>query len=329
LNAPNILPNETAGVGSSPQPSSISRSSTSVSRPLPSSMSSLRAFEAVARRESFTKAGLELHQTQTAISHQIRKLETFLGVPLFLRERDGIRLSEYGKEYLHAVRNALDILSSSTKRILEINNESSFSIVSLAAFGLKCLLPLLPEFRRQFPEISVNFESVVSYSATANYNHDISIRYGNGNWPGMSAYKVAQEELFPVCSPEFLAQHQFDDPHDILRHPVICTSSLVFRDDWPEWLSHAGCSGEYFSAPIVCDTMLSASQAAVDGLGIALGRTPLINRDLEAGRLVRPFDINVPSATGYYLTISNDRADRKVVKLFTEWFLAQFDSPRH
>src|SRR5690606_8086831 len=115
-------------------------------RNLPSSMSSLRAFEAVARRQSFTKAAQELHQTQTAVSHQVRKLETLLGVQLFVRNRHGVRLSEYGREYLPAVRSALNILSSSTQRILDRGDEASRSLVSLSAFALRCLLPLLPNF---------------------------------------------------------------------------------------------------------------------------------------------------------------------------------------
>lgn len=293
-------------------------------RALPHSMASLRAFEAVARRRSFTKAGIELNQTQTTISHQIRKLEDFLGVQLFIRERDGVRLSEHGEEYLAAVSSALDILSSSTRRILDSADDANLSIVSLAAFGLKCLLPLLPDFRARHPDIRIRFESVISFNASATYQHDVVIRYGNGDWSGLRAWKIANEELFPVCSPQFLQTHPLSTPQDIFRYATVCTSSTVFRDDWPDWLAHVGCTGQAMTDVITCDTMLSASQAAIDGLGIALGRSPLVNLDLQAGRLVEPFRQRITAGSGYYLTIPDSRPEREAVKLFRRWLLAQY-----
>jgi LysR family glycine cleavage system transcriptional activator len=289
------------------------------SRNLPTSMSSLRAFEAVARRQSFTKAAQELHLTQTAISHQVRKLEAQLGVQLFVRDRHGVRLSEYGREYLPAVRSALDLLSSSTRRILDRGDEASLSIVSLAAFGLKCLLPRLPSFRARYPHVLISFESVISFNAAASYNHDVSIRYGSGDWTGLLAYKLGAEELFPVCSPEYLKANPMPSVKDLASQTAICTSSVVFRDDWQEWLELAGCESQRFADTIVCDTMLSASQAAIDGLGVAMGRTPLVNNDLAAGRLVAPFPQRLSSSSGYYITVTTDRAQRMVVKQFIEW----------
>lgn len=290
---------------------------------LPTSLPSLRAFEAVARRKSFTNAALELNQTQTAISHQIKKLEEMLGVQLLIRDRHGVRLSYYGQDYLPAVRNALDVLSSATRRILEHGDEGSISIVSLAAFGLKCLLPLLPEFEEKYPNIHVHFETMGSYSATPSYSQDIAFRYGSGDWAGMVATKVGPEELFPICSPEFLKKHKIETVSDISRVRVITTSSMLFRDDWPEWLELAGASDIQFGRRIVCDTMLSAYQSALDGLGIGLGRRPLVDRDLAAGRLVAPFAQKLSPSTGYYLTIPADREQRKIVQLFATWFLGR------
>jgi LysR family glycine cleavage system transcriptional activator len=294
------------------------------SRPLPNSMSSLRAFEAVARRQSFTKAAAELNLTQTAVSHQVRKLETLLRTQLFVRDRDGVRLADAGREYLPAVRGALNMLSSATQRIFDRSDEESLSILSLAAFGLKCLLPLLPDFRRKYPHIRIRFENVISYDAAASYNYDVSIRYGSGDWAGMDVRKIADEELFPVCSPAFLANLTLGAPRDMLDYTAICTSSLVFRDDWPEWLAHYGCTQDDFHNTISCDTMLSATQAAIDSLGFAMGRTPLVSRDIREGRLIEPFQRRLASTTGYYVTSSPDHSQRETVKLFTDWLLAQF-----
>lgn len=297
-------------------------------RTLPTSISSLRAFEAVARRQSFTKAGTELNLTQTGVSHQVRKLETRLRAQLFVRDREGVRLTAAGRDYLPSVRAALNILSSATRRVLDQSDLESLSIVSLAAFGLKCLLPVLPEFRRQHPGIRIRFDTVISYDAAASYNYDVAVRYGTGEWPGMVAHKIAQEELAPVCSPDFLDATRIASPQDTVRHTLIGTSSLAFRDDWPEWLAQHGLVQDDIDDWIKCDTMLTATQGAIDGLGLAMGRTPLIDRDLCAGRLVEPFGQRLASNTGYYLTSSPEHAERKLVADFTDWLLFQFDSPR-
>ncbi|MEI2415932.1 LysR substrate-binding domain-containing protein [Orrella sp. JC864] len=293
-------------------------------RTLAPSLSSLRAFEAVARRRSFTKAAQELNLTQTAVSHQVRKLEDRLGTQLFIRDRDGVRLAAPGREYLVAVRQALNVLSMATQRMLDRGDEESLSIVSLAAFGIKCLMPLLPDFRRRYPHIVIRFDTVISFDAAAVYDYDVAIRYGNGNWSGLAAHKVAQEELFPVCSPAMLARSPIACARDMLRHTGIVTSSVVFRDDWPEWLALFDCTVEDFSDLVRCDTMLAASQAAIDGLGIAMGRTPLVNRDIEEGRLVELCGHRLKSDTGYYLTSSESRAQRRPVQLFTQWLLDRF-----
>jgi LysR family glycine cleavage system transcriptional activator len=295
------------------------------SRPLPNSLASLRAFEAVARRQGFTKAAAELNLTQTAVSHQVRKLESRLRKQLFIRDREGVRLSAAGRDYLPAVQSALNLLSSATQRVLDRTDEENLSIVSLAAFGIKCLLPLLPDFRRQHPKIRIRFGCVISYDAAASYNYDVSIRYGAGDWPGLVAKKVVEEQLFPVCSPGFAAEHALRTPADMLRCTLISTSSLAFRDDWPEWLAQFGYGQDDFQDWITCDTMLSASQAAIDGLGLAIGRTPLVDRDLEAGRLIEPYAQRLESGSGYYVVSSPDLAQRQPVRLFRAWLLSQFE----
>lgn len=296
-------------------------------RMLPSSLSSLRSFEAVARLRSFTKAAYELNITQTAVSHQIRKLESFLEVQLFVRDRDGVRLSEPGRAFVSAVTDALNILSFATQQARDYSNEESLSVVAVAAFGLKCLMPILPEFRQEYPNITVRFESIVSYASAASYSHDIAIRYGSGRWQGMVAHRICPEECFPVCSPIYLADRTLRTPDDLFDHTIIITSSLAFRDNWPEWLERFGHTPNDFREVIVCDTMSSALQAATDGMGIAMSRTPLVTQDLQTGRLIEPFSERIQSDNAYYLTYSPDRSERKAVRIFTEWLLAQFSEP--
>lgn len=289
------------------------------------SITSLRAFEAVARRQSFTRAALELNLTQTAISHQVRKLEEMLGIQLFVRDRNGTQLTDAGRQYIEAVRASLMMISSATERLIDQRNEERLSVICLAAFGLKCLMPLLPEFRLRHPEISLRLDTVVSFDAAAGYNYEVSIRYGDGIWPGMRADKIAPEELFPVASPALLARTPLLKPSDLANHTLIRTASLVFRDDWLDWLALAGGEHLEFADEITCDLMLPSVQAAIDGLGVVMGRRPLVNRELADGRLVEPFVVRLPSSTGYYLVTPADRPIRAHVQAFVDWLLECFE----
>ena len=130
----------------------------------------------------------------------------------------------------------------------------------------------------------------------------------------MTAHKVAAEQLFPVCSPRFMADANLAQPRDILEHTLITTASQAFRDDWPEWLAPFDCTPDDARDTITCDTMLAATQAAIDGLGLAIGRTPLVDHDLREGRLVEPFHERLRSNSGYYVTSAAEYAQRVPVR---------------
>ncbi len=241
-----------------------------------------------------------------------------------MRDRHGIRLTDAGRDYIEGVRASLVLISSATERLIDQRREERLSVVCLAAFGLKCLMPLLPEFREKHPEISLRIDTVVSFDAAAKYNYEVSIRYGDGVWPGLTAYKIADEELFPVASPVLLERQPLREPADLANHTLIRTASLVFRDDWLDWLSLAGLDGMEFADEITCDLMLPSVQAAVDGLGVVMGRCPLVNRALGEGRLVEPFDMRLDSPTGYYVAVPSDRQLSEHVDTFVQWLLERF-----
>src|SRR5918998_2346871 len=123
-------------------------------RNLPST-ASLRAFEAAARHLSFTRAALELNLTQTAVSHQVKSLEDLLGVTLFLRERQGIRLTDVARDYLEAIRPALFGISAATERAMDSNKENVLTVACLGTFAIKCLIPNLGKFRERNPDIAL------------------------------------------------------------------------------------------------------------------------------------------------------------------------------
>jgi len=291
-------------------------------------MTSLRVFEAAARHSSFTAAARELNLTQTAVSHQIRKLEEFLGTRLFVREHNTVRLTDAARDYLDAVRNGITAISEATGRTMDRRRDNLLYVESLPGFAAKCLLPHLHEFRRLHPDIMFRFGTAVSSETFMRKDYDVSIRWGNGDWPGFSVDRLRHEEIFPVCSPALLAAGPpLRRPRDLAAHTVIRTAfSYFLRDDWPLWLEAAGMRDLEFAGEIAYDLFLPCVEAAIQGLGVVMGRAPVIDQDLEAGRLVAPFETRIVLNTAYYVASPAERAQLPKVRLFKEWLLGRFGS---
>ena len=293
-------------------------------RVLPS-LSSLRAFEAAARHRSFTRAAAELNLTQTAVSHQIKNLEDLLQVPLFTRERSAVRLTDVGHEYLESVRDVINQITAATDRVIDKNRGNVLTVACLTAFAVKCLIPHLGDFRRRHPDIVLRIGTVVSFDLLQHHDYDVAIRYGSGMWRGFVADKIAAEEVFPVCSPRLLrCGMKLKSPSDLRQHTVIRTSSFALRDEWPQWLELAGVPDLEFADEIACDLLFPSIQAAVDGIGVVMGRTAVVAADLANGTLIEPFDVRMPTNAGYHVTSPVERAEMPMVTAFREWVLYRF-----
>lgn len=289
------------------------------------SMSSLLAFEAAARHLSFTRAAIELNITQGAVSQRIKTLEDILGVPLFIRDGNLIRVTAAGYEYLDAARRAITEMLVATDRAVGYQRGDVLTIACLGTFALKCLIPNLKDFRDEQPDISLKIRTLVPYGPPTLQHFDVSIQYGVGDWPGHVATKISPEEIFPVCSPELAAGGRLRDPADLSNYTIIRTASpLILRDDWPLWLEEAGNPGLKFSDEIVCDLLYPSFQAAIEGLGVALGRTAVVAKDLRDGRLIEPFDVRLQSPLGYYVVAVHEKAQDPKVEKFTRWVKRRF-----
>ncbi|HEV2508439.1 LysR substrate-binding domain-containing protein [Bosea sp. (in: a-proteobacteria)] len=287
------------------------------------SLAYLRAFEATARHLSFTRAGVELNLTQTAISHRIRSLEELTGTRLFDRDHGEVRLTAMGRDYLETVRGTLSALSQATSRMIDRQNANSLAIATHINFGLKYLIPILPDFRRLHPRVALRLITVPSFEpAQRRPDHDVAIRYGAGEWPGMANYPLGGEECFPVCAPALAGA--IASLSDLPRQTIIRTPSALFGDDWPQWLEAVGARVTQFDDEIVCDFLYAAVEAASSGLGVAMGRSSVVGEDIARGRLVAPFAKRLPLASGYHLVIAEDAADRPAVRMFREWLVSRF-----
>lgn len=288
------------------------------------SLNGLRAFECAARYMSFTKAAAELHVTQTAISHQIRRLEDELGVTLFLRLKEGLALTEEGQAYLPGIRAAFHELRHATQALLASRQNTVLTINTLVSVASKWLLPRLPSFQQANPDIDVRISASTDLVDFRQGGIDAAIRYGRGDWKGMRADFLMSDEIFPVCSPALLSTSKgLNTPADLLDRTLLQVSGMT-AGDWNRWLSAAGESATLAEGPrLTFDLAMMAVQAAVDGQGVCIGRSTYVADDLRAGRLVAPFALRLKDELGFYLVTPHETADSKKIVALRTWLMAQ------
>ncbi len=291
------------------------------------SLNGLRAFEAAARHLSFTNAAAELNVTQTAISHQIRRLEEELGVRLFVRQNRALALTPEAAQYLPGVRAAFNDLRFATDRLLHKDNENVLTVSTLASLAAKWLLPRLPAFQEAHPGIDVRITTSTTLVDFKSGGVDAAIRYGRGHWPGLRADWLMADELFPVCSPALITgSRPLRCPED-LAHQTLLHTSAGYNDDWRLWLTAAGLPPDISKHPgLTFDLILVTVQAAIDGLGVAMGRTSYVEADIAKGRLVVPFKIALPADAGFYLVSPEARADSPKLSAFRHWLVASLQN---
>jgi LysR family glycine cleavage system transcriptional activator len=287
------------------------------------SLNGLRAFEAAARHLSFTQAASELNVTQTAISHQIRRLEEELGIRLFIRKNRALALTPKARDYLPGVRAAFNDLRLATDQLLRKDDDHVLTVSTLASLAAKWLLPRLSAFQEAHPGIDVRITTSTALVDFRAGDVDAAIRYGRGNWPGVRTEWLMADEGFPVCSPALLTgKRPLRTPEDLRDHVLLHTSNANY-DDWRLWLTAAGLPSDISKQPgITFDLVLMTVQAAIDGIGVAMGRTSYVQDDIAKGRLVVPFKIALPADAGFYLVSPEGAAEPPKLRAFRQWLVA-------
>ncbi len=283
-------------------------------------LNALRAFEAAARLLSFTRAAAELAVTQAAISHQIKSLEEWLGVLLFQRLPRRLVLTDGGRELLATIRDAFDRIEGAVARVRRNDGTGPLTVTVLPSFAAKWLVPRLGRFQTQHPDIEVRIAADTRLSRFDD-GVDLAIRAGRGHWPDLVCERMLSEELYPVCSPRLLSGPvRLVDPEDLKGHTLLHDD---FEQDWRMWLNAAGVTGvDWRRGPRFSDSSM-VIQAAVEGQGVALARSALAHEDLKAGRLVRPFRIDIASELAYYIVCPPSHAGRPKVRAFRDWLMRE------
>jgi LysR family transcriptional regulator, glycine cleavage system transcriptional activator len=286
------------------------------------SLNGLRAFEAAARHLSFTQAASELNVTQTAISHQIRRLEEELGIRLFIRKNRALALTPEAREYLPGIRAAFNDLRLATDRLLRKDADNVLTISTLASLAAKWLLPRLSAFQEAHADIDVRITTSTGLVDFRSGDVDAAIRYGRGHWNGIRAEWLMADEMFPVCSPALLTgKRPLRSPEDLRDHVLLHNTNN--GDDWRLWLTAAGLPPDISKQPgITFDLILMTVQAAIDGMGVAMGRTTYVRDDIAKGRLVVPFQIALPADAGFYLVSPEGAPDSPKLRAFRQWLVA-------
>ncbi|MDB5823622.1 MAG: transcriptional regulator, LysR family [Herminiimonas sp.] len=282
----------------------------------------LRVFEAAARLGSFTRAAEELHVSQSAVSRQVSILEDYLNLKLFKRELRGIALTEAGQAYQKEIGPAFARIAIATQDLLADSRGGPVNLRAYTTFAAKWLLQRLPKFEAAHPDIQVRLSTIVTPVDFEKENVDVAIQFGDGNWDGVSCERLFDDEITPVCSPKLLEAMPLQQIEDLKQHRLL--HSRYRKTDWPDWLSavgHPELAGQ-------TDTMQFASsivtyQAAIDGLGVAIGQVPLLEQELQSGRLVRPFTQVVQRPFAYYLLLPRRDSIPAKVEKFRTWLLQE------
>jgi LysR family glycine cleavage system transcriptional activator len=282
-------------------------------------LTALRTFEAAARHGSFTRAAEELHVTQGAVSRQVQALEDRLGIALFERAGRKLTLTGEGRLLAHAAGDAFDRLGAAVATLSSAGGILTVSMLpSLAAYWVA---PRMREFAAAHPDIELRLTAsrhLVDFEAEG---IDAAVRYGPGGWADVEAELLAREEIFPVCSPDYAARLGLRRPADLARASLLHND---VPDGWRKWLSAAGCPEAFTKSGVYLDEDTALLRAAAAGEGIALGRSVLVDGEVDAGRLVAPFEVRIPASFAWWLVTPYGAPRGPKVEALRDWLLRGF-----
>ena len=290
-----------------------------MSRRLPP-LNSLRVFEAAARHASFTRASEELYVAQAAVSHQIKALEEYLGIKLFRRQNRALFLTEEGQSYFLDIKDTFSSLVDATERLLARGAKGSLTVSLPPSFAIQWLVPRLSLFSELYPDIDVRIKAVDMDDGSLTDDVDVAIYYGRGKWKDLYAQKLHTEYLVPVCSPLLLnGTKPLKTPSDLKLHTLLHDTS---RRDWTAWFKQGNVADVNVNqGPIFSHTSM-VLQAAVHGQGVALGHSVLAQPEIDAGRLVRPFNEVLVSKNAYYVVCREEQDELGKIVAFRDWMLS-------
>jgi LysR family glycine cleavage system transcriptional activator len=292
-------------------------------------LNALRAFEAAARHLNFSRAADELSVTPGAVSQQIQNLEDYVGVALFKRTPKGLLLTDPAQIALPALREAFDRLAEAASMLTAAVDGRRLTVSVAPSFAAKWLVPRLGQFETLHPQVDVWISAGMELVDFGSGEIDIAIRYGAGRYPGLEVVRLMQETVIPVASPALLESQPLNDPADLAGHILLHDGSPDADDscpDWTMWLAARGVKGVDGTRGPRFNQSSLVIEAAVGGRGVALAKRALAQADLDAGRLVSPFQITTAVDFAYYLVHPKPKGRLPQVKAFMAWLTAEAEA---
>jgi DNA-binding transcriptional LysR family regulator len=287
----------------------------------------LIAFESAARLLSFTRAGEELHLSQAAISQQIRNLEDSLQVKLFTRSHRAVQLTNEGREYQHTVTAILKQLAGATMDIQNVEFSAQLVIGCDQSFASQWLSPRFDLLKALLPEVALRIIAADDYSESLGPEVQVAVLHGDGNWPGFHVIRLFDEEVFPVCSPDYAhADAARDWVSWLLQAQLIDLADSHWNwINWRLWLGGNDIDEPLGNRNLQINSYPLVIEAACDGHGVALGWRYLVDDLIEQGRLMRPVGESLKTEFGYYLLCRDNLQQDDIVNRFRSWLLQQFE----
>ena len=276
-------------------------------------LNGIRAFEAAARHGGFARAADELNVTAPAVSRMVKLLEERLGVGLFHRRPNGLELTLAGQRYSGGLGPILDALATLTAEVTASGAARTLTVGVGPTFAIRWLIPRLADFRAEAPDIDVHI-TTGGVAAPYSENWSCGIILGDGDWPGLVAEPLFAADLLPVCAPAIAAR--LKEPADLVSASLIRVQHAP--EDWPRWLAATGTDAPMVYGPEF-EFHGQALQAALDGVGVAMGIRPYVDDDLAAGRLVAPFALSIPKGSEWYLVHHPARLEDPSFQVFHAW----------
>ena len=293
-------------------------------------LSALRAFEAAARLQSFTKAADELAVTPAAISHQIHALEADLGVSLFHRKNRQVELTASARLLLPGLTDAFAGIQTAVRRLRAHNDTGTLTVTASPSIAAKWLVLRLHRFQAEWPDIDVRISTSDEIVDLSRGDFDLAIRYGTGRYPGLEVELLMRNEVFPACSPRLLEAGPPLRTPEALRHHALIHDQAVDRDPlaptWAMWLKAAGVTAAPAAPGLTFSVGYMALDAAIAGHGVVLAYSTIAAADLAAGRLVRLFSLALPDLFAYFIVTAPGALERPKVKAFRDWLRREADA---
>ena len=280
-------------------------------------LNSLRAFDAAVRRLSFTGAAEQLHVTHGAVSRQVQQLETFLGQRLFDRLPKGLELTAAGRQLAFTTGRIFEDLGQVVAELRAESRPNIITISTVASLAARWLVPRLASFHSRQPDYEIHVGTSTRLVDFRRDGVDLAIRFGHGKWPNLYTERLFCPREFPVCAPSLLeGDHSLRETNDLANFTLLHDMT---HEHWRQWLELAGAENVDPQAGLLLEDMNVLLQAAIEGQGVALASRPLVTADLNAGRLVRPFDIELPVELSFYTVCEAGREKEPGMKETIEW----------